>query len=97
MNIYDEALEIFNGTDTDRKQEEQLAINNLFDVVREDCVLLLTEEEDDLVNKALERAKKEHELLVIYSNVPFTMISHLFRDEDIQRIDELEKELEEMK
>lgn len=42
-------------------------------------------------------AQKEHELVVIYSNVPFTMISHLFRDEDIQRIDELEKELEALK
>jgi hypothetical protein len=97
MNIYDEALEIFNGTDTDRKQEEQLAINNLFDVVREDCVLLLTEEENDLVNKALERAKKEHELLGLYRSVHGVVQSWDTMPNVQKQIDDLEKELEEMK
>ena len=58
MNIYDEAIEIFKGTDTDRTQEEMLAIDNLFDVVKEEYLLLLSEDENNKIIQTLERAKK---------------------------------------
>ena len=73
------------------------ALKELQEVIGEYGMDYYTDKHFPITIKAIKRAKKEHELVVIYSNVPFTMISHLFRDEDIQRIDELEKELEESK
>lgn len=64
ISIYDEAMKIFKGTDTNRTQEEMLAIDNLFDVVKEEYLLLLSEDENDKIIKALERAKKVEEFII---------------------------------
>ena len=110
ISIYDEAMKIFKGTDTNRTQEEMLAIDNLFDVVKEEYLLLLSEDENDKIIKALERAKKAEELLGLYRKHINTLCkkdregvkNSLFSSEHLayelyEKIKQKEKELEELK
>lgn len=56
-SIYDEVIEIMNPSGTATTQEE-LAINNLFDIIKEEYILLLTKSEYNLIIKALQQAKQ---------------------------------------